>query len=87
MMIKPGTLRDPWFLWGAGAMAPSPTPSPPLVARPAWAHSCGGRDGSTMVKLMLVQGQVQFSDPVLPLLISFLLRNLENEYCLSFFPA
>lgn len=40
-----------------------------------------------MVKLMLVQGQVQFLNPVLPPLISFLLRNVENEYCLSFFPV
>lgn len=55
-------------------MAPSPFPSPPLAARPAWAHSFGESDrhtGSTVVKLTLVQGQVQSSDPVPPPWMSF----------------
>lgn len=35
---------------------------------------------------MLMQGQVQFSDPALPPLI-FLLRKLEDGSCFSLFPA
>lgn len=57
--------------WGPGTMVPSPAPSPSLVARPAWAPSCGGNDGSPVVKLMLGKGQAHSSDSIRPPLISF----------------
>lgn len=70
-------------------MAPSPSPSPPLAARPAWTHSFGGSDrhtGRTMVK-QVGAGSSSVLRPSSPTLDVFLLRrNLEAGSCLSFFP-
>ncbi|KAF6298874.1 hypothetical protein mRhiFer1_008924 [Rhinolophus ferrumequinum] len=63
-------------------MAPSPFPSPPLAARPAWAHSFGGSDrytGSTVVK-QVGAGSSSVLRPSPPTLDVFLLRrNLEAD--------
>jgi len=84
-VIGLGSLCKTWGLWRQGVlgqewglevMSPTPALTPPLPARPAPAHSFGGSDGSTVVKLILGQGLVQSSDPVLPTLIFLLPRNL-----------